>query len=455
MKGFLLNPSQVKGGFVIAESKFITLGDVMRGVAILFALLTAGLVSAAGIRSWSSSDGKSKIEASYVSSDGRDVVLKTTAGKEISVPVSRLSSADRIYIAEQRRNPEPASTETTTIQLKEIKQNPPKNLPYKLGEIIGPIEADSDAHYLLYLPTTLREGRKAPLLFYTHSGGGNRNLLEPIIKGAELNGWVLAVSMESRNSYDVSRSMKSSKESVEHILDILPVDEDRLYFTGNSGGGAMAFYNYDNLDGYGLMPNVGYNPGVSTPRGDAFIINGGNDFNRYTSAAARKDIGKTAIHRLHRGGHGKAPAWLMTDGIVWLEGKHLARKGAREPAKREEYVLSILTWINELKGREPYRAYYWAKFLGEEIDLTPEESKSVKTLTTELSKDQNNQLYVDGLKAIDELSLDHLSKFGTGSKMRFNDSELASDCRKLLKRYAGVPIIDETLNAMMKETGAL
>ncbi len=87
--------------------------------------------------------------------------------------------------------------------------------------------------------------------------------------------------------------------AVDHIWDMLPVDDDRLYFTGNSGGGAQAFKNAENMDGCGVMPSTAYLPYHTEPsNGDCFILNGAWDYNRYAGARARKEIGKKAIHRI-------------------------------------------------------------------------------------------------------------------------------------------------------------
>ena len=47
------------------------------------------------LRTWTSSTGKYKIEAWYVSHDDRQIQLKTAAGREIAMPLDKLSSKDR------------------------------------------------------------------------------------------------------------------------------------------------------------------------------------------------------------------------------------------------------------------------------------------------------------------------------------------------------------------------
>lgn len=326
-------------------------------------------------------------------------------------------------------------------------------LPYAQGKVVGPVDDGAGSSYFFYLPESLPTERKVPLLFYTHSGGGSAGLLTEIAEGAELTGWIMAVSVQSKNELIVEDCVKYSRNSIEHILKTLPVDENRIYFTGNSGGGAQAFRNATRIKACGVMPNVGYVPDdCSISSCDCFIMNGGWDYNRYPSAYARKDIGKAAIHRFYDGGHGKAPDWLMAEGMVWLEGRYLAKKGNRFPEEQQFYEQSMVRWINELKQTEPYRAYYWALFLQNELSVSSENSAAVDELVQTLGKDESNRLYAEGLAAIDEFSLKTLSKFGAGSLHKHCDKSIVAACDKLLVQYKDAPLIGKTLESLRKPT---
>lgn len=326
-------------------------------------------------------------------------------------------------------------------------------LQYPQGQVAGPVDDGSGSSYFLYLPKSLPADRDVPLLFYTHSGGGSTGLLKGIVEGSELTGWILAISVQSKNGLLVEDCVKYSKNSIEHILKTLPVDEDRIYFTGNSGGGAQAFRNATRIPACGVMPNVGYIPSdCSKPSCDCFIMNGCWDYNRYPSAYARKNLNNAAVHRFYVGGHGNAPAWLMTEGMVWLEGRFLAQKGKRFPEEQLFYEQSMLRWLDQLKPSEPYRAYYWALFLQNELTLSSKNRKVVAEAVETLGKDENNRLYAEGLDAIDELSLRTLSKFGAGSLHKHSDKSVVAACDKLLEQYREVPLIGEMLEALQKPT---
>src|SRR5690606_7421574 len=125
---------------------------------------------------------------------------------------------------------------------------------------------------------------------------------------------------ESRNGPDHPvRNHEHAKNTVRHAIETLPVDGNRVYFTGGSGGGAMSFYNATRIKSAGAMPHIGYIPQDSTPKsGHFFVISGTNDYNRYASANAVEEIGKEAIHRYFVGPHHEGPDWLCTEGMTWL-----------------------------------------------------------------------------------------------------------------------------------------
>lgn len=67
---------------------------------------------AAGLREWSDASGSFKVEATFVKFDGEKIVLKRKDGKEIGVPLDRLSEADQALAAVLKKNatePKPAA----------------------------------------------------------------------------------------------------------------------------------------------------------------------------------------------------------------------------------------------------------------------------------------------------------------------------------------------------------
>ncbi|QBG47000.1 hypothetical protein EGM51_06180 [Verrucomicrobia bacterium S94] len=415
-----------------------------RGIYFSCTALSLTFAETGEIRTWSSANGQATFSGSVVQIVSGKVILDNGQGKEVTVPIAKLSQADRDYLSayQQERKSEQRAAERKV------------DLPYKQGEVVGPIRAKSSSHYYLYLPESLTSTRKAPLLFYTHSSRPqDARLIEELITAAEINGWVMALSVESCNDNGTSANLDTANKAVDHILDTLPVDKKRLYFTGNSGGGAMCMINGADMRACGLMPNVGYLPSsAGKPKCDVFVINGGTDYNRYTSADMRKKIGKTAVHRFHGGGHGKAPAWLFQDGMLWLEGRYLAEKGDKAAGERDDYIEALTAWINANTIREPHRAYYWAVFMKKQLNCSPAQNAALDAVISELGQAPENALYVEGLADIDNLSLNKLSKYGQGSLYDHSNGAVESECEKLLRKYEGVPVIEDALKAIGSPT---
>lgn len=400
-------------------------------------------------RTWTATNGKT-VTAAATSVDSGKVSLKKSNGKTIQVPIATFIPADqellKAHFADQPEDTPTAETSDSEAAT---------GLPQPQGQVVGPIETGNDAKYFLYLPNSLKKGRRAPLLFYTHSGGGNKDLIKKISEGAETCGWILAISVESKNANPggFKQNIGYSERSIEHIIKTLPVDKDRIYFTGNSGGGATSLANSAKIKNMGAMPNVGYIPDGYEPKGkDFFIIGGGHDYNRYTSAHANKELGKKAIHRMHPGGHGVSPNWLYIDGMIWFQTRFLEREQKDHQDEAKDFEASIIKWINEKKAAEPYRAYATAKMLLTDYEPSSANKPALEALEKELSADPKNPLYYQALQDINELSEKNLADFGAGSLKNHSDPKVTKAAEKLLKKYTGIPIIEPTLKAIAGKT---
>lgn len=61
--------------------------------------------AATASRTWTDSSGKFTIEAKYISFDGGQVTLQQPDGKQLRLPLDKLSAADRTYVTEQASRP--------------------------------------------------------------------------------------------------------------------------------------------------------------------------------------------------------------------------------------------------------------------------------------------------------------------------------------------------------------
>ncbi|MCX7010390.1 MAG: hypothetical protein NTY53_24645, partial [Kiritimatiellaeota bacterium] len=110
------------------------------------------------------------------------------------------------------------------------------------GVVSGEIKAQQkpDYSYVLYLPKAFNSQRAWPVMFVMSPGGGSKGTLSRYVAGAELNGWILACSVQSKNGNELSGEAVNAM--VTDVCTRLPVDRARLYASGFSGGARMAFW---------------------------------------------------------------------------------------------------------------------------------------------------------------------------------------------------------------------
>lgn len=398
-------------------------------------------------RLWTATNGKT-VEGKVLEIKGGKAVLERADGQKVEVPLSVFVEADRELLekhfeieAPKAGEPESSGAEAAT------------DLPHAQGEVVGPIDAGDGSSYHLYLPKSLKQGRNAPLLFYTNAGGGNASLIKDLTEGAELCGWVLAVSVESKNGNEFPVNVSLSKSAVEHIVNTLPVDAKRMYFTGNSGGGATAMANAAEMKAAGAMPNIGYIPsGYDPPKGHYYALSGGKDYNRYNTALIGKKFGEDAVHRMNPGGHGGAPAWQRIDGMIWLNLRYLAEEGKQHPDEVVDFEASLISWMREKSSSEPHRAYSTARILIDDYEISGENRKLVDAIVAELGAKQENALYHEGLALIDEISEDDFAGLAGGSLFGHTCEKAKRTAEKELERFSGVPVIEDTLKAIASPT---
>jgi poly(3-hydroxybutyrate) depolymerase len=141
-------------------------------------------------------------------------------------------------------------------------------------------------------------------------------------EGAEICSWIIAISVECKNGLSEAEHITHTQHCTDHLLATQPIDKNRMYFTGNSGGSRVAFINSVRFKGAGVIATIaGAQPGEISRKMDYFFINGATDYNRYGSALSFKEAKSSAAMRFHPGSHSDGPDWLQTEGMVWLESR--------------------------------------------------------------------------------------------------------------------------------------
>jgi hypothetical protein len=268
----------------------------------------------------------------------------------------------------------------------------------------------------------------------------------------------MASCVESKNGQSFEVNHAHAKRCVEHLIANLPIDVRRVYFTGGSGGGAMSFYNALRIQSAGNMPLIGYSSDGTFKKDQyCYGIGGTTDYNRYATAGAVAEFKDRGFHRLHPGGHDGGPAWIGVEGLLWLNGRYLGdRKNDSEfDAERLDFEASLITWMNGLREKEPYRAHYWCTFLKEEYKIKGVNAAPVSKLLEELNADPMNARYTAGLAAIDGFSEKEYGSGGprVGSKRKFTAPQEKKAAEKLAAEYAGVPLIEDIAKDLGSPTG--
>jgi acetyl esterase/lipase len=427
------------------------LGFTFLACLLLASPLTAGPTDE---RDWTSTAG-TRVRAVATAVDGGSVHLKTSDGREIVVPLAKLVDADRELLRDHFK---PGDAPATEAPAAGGKSRPLTTaLAHPAGEASGPHEAGQGSTYFIYIPRSLKENRKAPLLLYTGAGGGQANSVKSHIKGAELNGWIVAASVESRNGNSFDVNHEHARRCVEHLIKILPIDPDRVYFTGNSGGGAMAFINSARLRSAGAMPIIGYNSDAKWAKnGHYYVLGGATDYNRYLSADGAAGARARGFHRIYPGAHAGAPEWILTESMTWLNGRYLEdrKSGSSLADERLDWEIAMIAWIHELKSKEPHRAYDWCRFLRDTYKISGPNAATVSALAAELGKDPLNTRYAEGLDAINDFSAKYFTGLGSGSKFSHTTPKIESAAGKLMEKFAGVPHIDDVVKQIGQKTCA-
>lgn len=418
---------------------------------MLLFTLPVNAQDASPLRDFTSTTGK-KVKAKFIRAEGDNVILQNTSGKDFNIPLSALSEEDQLFIKKTITDKDNKEEEKEVINT----STPDLDLLYPQGEVVGPIDTGVESNYYLYLPKSLKKDRLAPLLFFTHSGGGKRpTALKNLAVAAEMLGWAMALSVESSNNNTTKiRNTGHSKNCMDHIFKNLPADPDRIIYTGISGGAATAYKNTEVRSAVGIIPNVGYIPHETKPRVDyTYAIGGGSDYNRYSTAYAAAIQKKSGFHRMFAGGHGAAPTDFRIDGMFWIQCKYMQKEYKNVKDELDDFTTRAVNWLQQMSKTEPMRSYSNCMILKEFVPLPKNQTAQLDVLIKELESDPKNILYHEGLLEINELSSKYLDPGrNPGSLKNHSDKDSAKQAEKLLSKYSDIPKIKEVLEFIKKKT---
>jgi hypothetical protein len=398
---------------------------------------------------WKSTTGTT-LEARATAVRNGSVTLEPAIGKTVTLKVEMLIEADREFLKTHFHNDPTAVIGTDIAPEIILPEAPPIATP---GSVLGPVEAKG-SHYFYYVPKSLKPGRKTALLFFTGAGIGYPARLALLQEGAEISGWILALSVESCNDLLMDACNKHAKNCLDHLLATQPIDKSRVYFGGNSGGARVAFANSVKFNGRGVLALIaGAQPGEIKSRMDYYFVNGATDYNRCGSAHSFKEARSTAALRYHPGPHEEGLNWLQTEGMIWLQTRWQMRTKASGP-EREEFENRVLTWAESLPEDQDHRTGWWANYLLATPGLTPIAKIRATQLNQKYGTKPSTLAYIEGIKALEKFALDELSDGPacTPDCHGHTTPAIQKALDLILKTHATTPLVKDLLIALKNKT---
>ncbi len=415
-------------------------------------------------RTWTSSAG-SKISAVATHIENGQVCLSTDKGRIMLLDLDKLSSSDQGYLKkhfeedfEEERVWDDRPSSNDSPQGK----NSSGSSELERSSVVGPITASAHASYYYYRPTTLPPGGKAPILFWT--GSGNAHAGSPIrfARAADLTGTLIVTLKESKTG-DKQGEIKDTfrkhlnlvKDCLTHLASTQPVDTNRVFFSGDGGGGALAYYLSSKLPCLGTMSMISYLPkGVTPPKENLYYITGGaRDRYRYASSEDAKKLGPRATQVFYLGGHSMGPAKYAENGLTWLYTRHILEQASAHPEEAALYEKRLIQWLTDLALLKSGEATYWTDFILNTCSPGESLHRAVTTIHDRLSEDKRNLEYLAGRNAISAFALKYFASIGGREpQIKHESSRLKKASDKLLTIYDATVGISDIIGELGMET---
>ena len=192
------------------------------------------------------------------------------------------------------------------------------------GQLVNEVKcaADPTQSYAVYLPRAYAPDRAWPVIFAFDPGGRGPTPVERYQAAAELYGYIVAGSNNSRNnSPEIGRAVASMADDV---MSRFRVDKRRVYVAGMSGGARVAFSvalgSPRHVAGV-IASSAGYpdDKPRKTLAFPVFATAGTEDFNHLEMR--RLDRALTSPHHLavFEGGHVWLSSELAIEAVEWME----------------------------------------------------------------------------------------------------------------------------------------
>src|SRR5262245_19296670 len=192
------------------------------------------------------------------------------------------------------------------------------------GTVMDPVQCANDPSqsYALFLPSSYSPDRKWPVLFAFHPAARGRLMVEKYQAAAEQYGVIVAASNNSRNGPHAASAAAAQAMSVD-VSRRFPIDPQRVYLTGMSGGARVALtlaLAGNNIAGV-IASSAGYPD--SQPRATVpfalFSTAGTEDFNYLEMRLLDRKLVSPHFLAVFQGGHTLPPNDVALEAVEWME----------------------------------------------------------------------------------------------------------------------------------------
>jgi predicted esterase len=200
-------------------------------------------------------------------------------------------------------------------------------LQVPIGEMVEGIACASDPTqtYTLYIPSTFANGRRYPVLLVFDPRGRSLLAAELFREAAETYGWIIVSSDNTRSDESWDPNLAALQALWPEIHSRIPVDAERIYATGFSGGVAVATL---------LARSTGEVAGIIGCGGLNVVNRVEDDALAFFLAAGNTDFNFSEMHHLddflaeqgnpHRlvifeGPHTWMPPSVAREAVEWME----------------------------------------------------------------------------------------------------------------------------------------
>ncbi|MBP7706161.1 MAG: hypothetical protein KA243_02835 [Candidatus Aminicenantes bacterium] len=229
-----------------------------------------------------------------------------------------------------------------------------------------PCAASPGFSYALYLPAAFEGSRRWPVLVLFDPGARGPLAVEAFREAAEVHGWVLAASNDSRNG-PLRESVLAAQALWKDLRERLPVDERRVYASGFSGGSRVVSV-FPRVAGLTLAGVIGCGAGLaggiepaSLGAAAYFGLAGLRDFNYPEMTALDRAFDPSGLpHRFFYfdGSHAWPDAGACARAVGWMEIE--AMKQGLRPVDREKAGAFLRRELDEADAFEAAGRVFWA-----------------------------------------------------------------------------------------------